>query len=68
MRKSAFVKKLGETPIIKIIDFLLDNYTFDYSKTEVARKIKISRMTIEPIWRIMIRQKIIKVGNAKIKY
>lgn len=68
MKKSAFIKIFGENPFVKVMDFLLDNYIFDYSKTEVAKEISISRITIEPIWQNMIKQKIIiqtkKIGNA----
>ena len=68
MVKTEFVKVFGETPFIKVIDFLLDNYIFDYSKTEVAREVGISRITIGPIWKNLIKQKIIfktkKVSNA----
>ena len=70
MSKSAFIKTLGENPFIKVIDFLIENYIFDYSKSEVATEVGISRMTIESIWENMIKQKIIiktkKVGNAKL--
>ena len=65
---SAFIKTFGENPFAKVMDFLIENYIFDYSKSEVAREIKISRVTIEPIWQNMIKQKIIiktkKIGNA----
>jgi len=66
--KSAFIKTFGENPFVKVIDFLIENYIFNYSKTEVAREIGISRITIEPIWQNMVKQKIIiktkKIGNA----
>ena len=66
--KSAFIKTFGENPFVKVMDFLIENYIFDYSKTEIAREIGISRITIEPIWQNMIKQKIIiktkKIGNA----
>lgn len=70
MAKSAFLQIFGENPFVKVMDFLIENYIFDYSKTEVANEIGISRMTIEPIWQSMIKQKIInktkKIGNAKL--
>jgi hypothetical protein len=70
MKKSAFVEVLGETPFVKVLDFLIDNRIFDYSKTEVAREIGISRMTIDSIWKMLIKRKIIvktkKIGNAEL--
>ncbi len=68
--KSAFVQIFGENPFVKVMDFLLENYIFDYSKTEVANEVGISRITIEPIWQNMIKQKIIiktkQIGNASL--
>jgi len=68
MKQSAFIQIFGENPFIKVMDFLLENYIFDYTKTEIAKEINISRMTIEPIWQTLIKQKIIiqtkKLGNA----
>ena len=68
MRKSAFIKTFGEAPFIKVMDFLIENYLFDYTKTEVAREVGISRMTIEHIWNYLIKKRMIirrkKIGNA----
>ena len=68
MRTSAFIKIFGENPFVKVMDFLIENYIFDYSKTEVAKEVGISRMTIEPLWQTLIKQKIIiktkKIANA----
>ncbi len=53
---------------IKVMDFLIENYLFDYTKTEVAREVGISRMTIEHIWNYLIKKRMIirrkKIGNA----
>jgi DNA-binding XRE family transcriptional regulator len=66
--KTQLIQIFGENPFIKVMDFLLENYIFDYTKTEIAKEIGISRMTIEPIWQNLIKQKIIlktkKIGNA----
>lgn len=68
MKQSAFIQIFGKTPFIKVMDFLIENYIADYTKTEVAKETNISRMTIEPVWQNLIKQKIItktkKVGNA----
>ena len=40
----------GETPVIKILDFLIDHRGHDYSKTEIARHAKISWTTISRHW------------------
>ncbi len=67
--KSLLLKSLGDTPILRIIDFFLDNPLFDYSREEVLENVAISRKTLFKIWReledseIMIMTR--KVGKAK---
>ena len=40
----------GETPIIKILDFLIDHTGYDYSKTEIAEHAGIGWTTISHHW------------------
>ena len=35
--KSSFRLVFGESPIVKVIDFFLDNREFDYSLTDIAK-------------------------------
>ena len=36
--RTLFLKILGkDNPIVRIIDFLIDNEAFNYSKTEIAK-------------------------------
>lgn len=67
-RTSASIEFFRGNPFVKVMDFLIGNYIFDYTKTEVAQEVGISRMTIESIWQSMIKEKIIiktkKIGNA----
>lgn len=67
--KSVFVETFGESPLVKVIDFFLENYLFDYSKSQVAEQIEISRMTIDKIWEGLIKQEFITktrvVGRAE---
>ena len=67
---SLFVQNLGESPFIKIIDFLLDNYIFDFTKSDIARETGISRVTLDKFFNILIKQGIIfktkKIGMAEI--
>jgi DNA-binding transcriptional ArsR family regulator len=48
--QSLFLKIFGSEPVIKILDFLLDNDVFDYSKTEIAEGAAISRTTLFTAW------------------
>ena len=65
---SLFAETFGKTPFIKVLDFFLEYQNFDYSKSQVADEIGISRVTIEKIWGLLIKREIIKktriVGRA----
>ena len=68
MGDSAFVKTFGRTPKIILLDFLLDNDIFDYSKSEIAQHTGISRVTLDRYWGSFIRDKILvqsrEIGRA----
>ena len=36
-QKTSFRLVFGESPIVKVIDFFLDNREFDYSLTDIAK-------------------------------
>ena len=57
--KSVFLETFGESPYIKVLDFFLTYPSFDYSKTQVADEVGISRITIEKIWKELIEKKVI---------
>lgn len=63
------LKRLGDTPTLRIIDFFIDNLLFDYSKEEILKNVSISRKTLFKIWRDLEDSEIIvmtrKVGKAK---
>lgn len=67
--KSAFISYLGSSPFYKVMDYLLENYLFTFSKTEIAREVNISRKTINKFWNsTLIKNKILiktkRIGNA----
>ena len=43
----------GETPIVKILDFLLDEWDLDFSKADVAREAGVSWKTVNEVWDIL---------------
>jgi len=69
-RNSIFVETFGESPLIKVLDFFLTFPSFDYSKTQVADEVGISRITIEKIWKELIKKEIIvktrSIGRAEL--
>lgn len=67
---SLFLKVLGgKDPTLKILDFLMDNIGFDYSKTEIAEGAGISRTTLFSVWDGLERSELVaftrNVGRAK---
>ena len=68
--ESLFLKVLGgKDPTLKILDFLIDNIGFDYSKTEIASGAGISRTTLFSVWDGLERNELVaftrNVGRAK---
>jgi len=59
MEKSLLVKFLGNNPFIRVIDFLIENRGFDYSKTEIARGAGIGWSTLYTIWDKLEKEKIV---------
>ncbi len=68
--RSAFVEMFGDSPLIRVVDFFLMYRDFDYSKTEVAREVRMSPITIEKIWEHLIKKEFIietkRIGHAKL--
>lgn len=66
--KSLLTETLGDYPMIRVIDFLLENRIFDYSKAEIAKGANVSRTTLDAIWKRLIETGIIKetrnIGRA----
>lgn len=51
MDESLFIRELGiKSPMLKALDFLMDNEAFDYSKTDIAKGAEMSRATLFKVW------------------
>lgn len=51
MDESLFIRELGiKSPMLKVLDFLIDNESFDYSKTDIAEGTELSRATLFKVW------------------
>ena len=63
-----FIKTFGDTPVMRVLMFLLENNIFDYPKTEIARNVHISRTTLNTFWDEFVKRGIVKktrnVGRA----
>lgn len=51
MKSSLLISELGiKSPMLKILDFLIDNESFEYSKTDIAEGTELSRATLFKAW------------------
>lgn len=70
MEKSLLVKFLGENPLFKIVDFLIENKGIDLSKKEIIEGAGISRATLFKYWNSIESQEIVvitrKFGKTKL--
>ena len=49
--ETLLVRYLGSSPILRIIDFFLDNPLFDYSKNEIVKDMRMGRITFFKYWK-----------------
>lgn len=56
---SPFLKALGDTPKLRVLDFLIDNDLFDYNITEIARGANVSYNSLISFFDEFIKNRII---------
>jgi len=70
MEKSLLIKFLGENPVFKIVDFLIENKGIDLSKKEIIEGAGISKATLFNYWQEIEEQQIVivtrKFGKTKL--
>ena len=68
--KSSFRIVFGDSPIVKVIDFFLDNAEFDYSLTDIAKNSDIGWSTLHQFWNDIVRLGIViktrRIGRAEL--
>ena len=68
--ETIFTKSIGNTPKIKVLEFLIEGRELDYSISDIAEGAGIGRTTLFRMWSDLIDLKIIKhtrdMGNAKL--
>ena len=58
---SVLIEYLGDHPIIRVIDFLIENRLFDYSKKQIAENAGIGKVTLFKYWGRLEEIEIVKV-------
>ena len=70
MNESLFIEYMGESPLIKVLDYMITNRELDFSITDIADNSKIGRATLYRIWENLVGNKIILhtrvIGKAKL--
>ena len=68
--KSLFVEFMGDSPIMKIMDYLITERELDFSITDMAENARIGRATLYRLWDDLIKNEIIlhtrDIGKAKL--
>ena len=68
--KSIFMEYFGTSPMIKVLDFLIEGKDFDYSMTEIAKKSGVGWSSFTRVWKKLLNKKIVlktrTIGNAKL--
>ena len=66
--KSFFLMQFGDTPQLRVIDFLIDNHFFDYPITEIARESNVSYNSLKSFFDNFIKSGIVcktrKIGKS----
>ena len=68
--KSSFRLVFGNSPIVKVIDFFIDNREFDYSLTDISKNADIGWSTLHQFWSNIVKLGIVvktrKIGRAEL--
>ena len=68
--ETIFTKAIGNTPKIKVLEFLIEGRELDYSVSDIAEGAGIGRTTLFRIWNDFVELGLVKptrvIGNAKL--
>lgn len=59
MEKSLLIKFLGENPVFRIIDFLIENKGLEVTKKDIINGAEISRASLFKVWKQLEEQDIV---------
>lgn len=62
--ETLLLKYLGPSPILRILDFFLDNPLADYSKNEVVKNLAMGRVTFFKYWQELEKSGAVKVTRC----
>ncbi len=62
--ETLLLQYLGASPILRIIDFFLDNPLSDYSKNEIVKNLGMGRVTFFKYWKELEKSGAVKVTRS----
>ncbi|MBI4116337.1 hypothetical protein HY449_01195 [Candidatus Pacearchaeota archaeon] len=66
--KTLFLEHFGDTPQLRVLDFLIENYIFDFPMTEIAKESNVSYNSIKLFFERFVKSGILiktrKVGKS----
>lgn len=69
VKKSIFLRTFGDTPILRVLDFLATYSMYDYSMTDIASNAGIGYTTLKLFWKDFVNKSMVIqtriVGKAK---
>ena len=69
MNKTIFLQVFGDSPTLRVLDFLIVNEDFDYSMTDIADYSRVGYSTLKLFWGKLEKSNIVVqtriVGKAK---
>ena len=70
MEESIFIRVLGDTPKIRILNYLIKYRGLDYSMSDIARNSKVGWATLSRMWNEFVKFRIVvptrEIGKAKL--
>lgn len=70
INKSLFIEFMGDSPVVRVLDYLMTERNIDFSITDIAKNAGIGRATLYRIWDSLIKNKMIIptriIGKAKL--
>ena len=70
MKQSLFIEFMGDSPVVRVLDYLLTERDLDFSITDIAKNSRIGRATLYRVWDTLIKNEMIIftriIGKAKL--
>lgn len=70
MERSLFIEYMGDSPMIRVLDYLLSERIFDFTLSDMARNAKVGRATLYRLFDSLLKNRIIipsrVIGRAKL--